>query len=1296
MTTSTRFARSPSLRVDDDDMFSSPDHLALSVNDENRFPTSSPIKGASPSPKKNRRTKVLEDITLSSPQKGRRRSMQASKSAVPYQSEQLLSPWKIRVTIEAEPEEPGFARMKSMSKTTTVPLCDPSSPPRGSAPRGRSNSTSRKSGVAIRAPGSPARRGRKTIGAEFSRLTDMDTSFLDDPKKAQSKPKRKQGTRKPRKTGGTDGATSAQDTVSQASKPDRDPDFLLPISDEGGDTSLGQDASLEAVIDNATESPELRELDFNRITVRGRGGPAKAASIMMAGNNIIEHEKPHGSGAMASGAREDEKRHVSGASAITYPTPDASVQDDMEAHGPPSDPTEDNAGFNTILESEGFSMIDLESLSSARHLVRSPDNSESRYIEPSASGKGVADLEHARSVSYPVLAPLSPLKASPSPTKISQAKNPRPTPIPSYLVPPEEGESDLSSTVPSSPPVSPTPHPTLRKSNLAARSPLRQAHTPHASAKSSPTLPSPPNQAPKAKQLVLDERAKSTPPRLGRVVRAGIALQGLLSPKARAPSLQPSPIPREIDLGKRSASTPQDRLDNLFVGFDSGTRRELRAGLRFGEELAKRQRLASPEPTSAAQDIAPEADQQVRHEVDTVRRGEPLLKRTPARDNDLSAIKTSCKNNDVLSSQNILRGQISVTPFDGNKSCGSIFFLDAEARERRWQTEREVISRQIENANTSQVIVIESDDEDETYITHAVVKAKHPSPTKSIVSEGEEDIWLAEAESAQNSSRHTAEDLFPPTEQIRQRERAREVISKPRRTLIPSPWKRGEEVDATFMTNDDASGMFWQQTGSREVISSLRGLPSNSQAQQARNRNFDIKRMIGRSSAQRQQTSANKGESREILGDASDEGPEEQSACQNEAEAWAQESDFVGKDDLDTQTCQHENDPVEEEDTGAEIDSEAASANVEATYEESSIAPGPTMVPVNFNDTTELSVQSSDQVENDTQPQSPQSSPSRSVTPRSALKGSRASLNIIHESESPAPRRVMFSRHSLCLDDSGLETSTQVHGNSLSPDVSTESDVTSRCEIRRFVPEAQQTERERESSLEITGTRELAARPTEPTSWFSKLTGWGSRPAIAPYPDPAPKEAPHQQRQQSAKAGQLGNDVQWEPTRTALTSSNVAAFHTRWTASAETPTYASDPRFPPPPETLPVSGYFSDNHYKHLHILYLKSLKPTFTRPGSVRPALRKCIGQKFYSGDGEFAWEVTKQDAETVERWMRSFEGREAKEVVEDWSDGEGKYRVIGWDEGDLCKRLFSIVAGQEIRREEKERRESERRDKR
>jgi hypothetical protein len=122
---------------------------------------------------------------------------------------------------------------------------------------------------------------------------------------------------------------------------------------------------------------------------------------------------------------------------------------------------------------------------------------------------------------------------------------------------------------------------------------------------------------------------------------------------------------------------------------------------------------------------------------------------------------------------------------------------------------------------------------------------------------------------------------------------------------------------------------------------------------------------------------------------------------------------------------------------------------------------------------------------------------------------------------------------------------------------------------------------------------------------------------------------------------------------------------------------------------MSVFGYFSDYHYKHLHILWLKSLKPTFTRPGSIRPALEKYVGKKCYSGDGEFAWEFTERDAEVVERWIRSFEGRGPKEIVRDWSDGEGRYRKIGWDEWDLCMRLFSIVVGQETRREERERKE-------
>lgn len=76
---------------------------------------------------------------------------------------------------------------------------------------------------------------------------------------------------------------------------------------------------------------------------------------------------------------------------------------------------------------------------------------------------------------------------------------------------------------------------------------------------------------------------KSETPRLGRVVTAGVALQGVLDPSR----LTPEPTQKMLD-------EKRDRLDDLFRGFSEGTRRELQAGLRLGEQLAQAQSTDEP------------------------------------------------------------------------------------------------------------------------------------------------------------------------------------------------------------------------------------------------------------------------------------------------------------------------------------------------------------------------------------------------------------------------------------------------------------------------------------------------------------------------------------------------------------------------------------------------------------------------------------------------------------------------------------------------------------------------------
>jgi hypothetical protein len=81
---------------------------------------------------------------------------------------------------------------------------------------------------------------------------------------------------------------------------------------------------------------------------------------------------------------------------------------------------------------------------------------------------------------------------------------------------------------------------------------------------------------------------------------------------------------------------------------------------------------------------------------------------------------------------------------------------------------------------------------------------------------------------------------------------------------------------------------------------------------------------------------------------------------------------------------------------------------------------------------------------------------------------------------------------------------------------------------------------------------------------------------------------------------------------------------------------------------------------------------------------LQKLVGEKFSCDEGEygyFAWEVDQDAVIVVERFMMEVEfGLEGKGHVE-W----------GWSEKDLCGRLFRIIVGEEVRREQSWRRGQE-----
>ncbi|KAL8781290.1 MAG: hypothetical protein Q9213_006065 [Squamulea squamosa] len=322
-------------------------------------------------------------------------------------------------------------------------------------------------------------------------------------------------------------------------------------------------------------------------------------------------------------------------------------------------------------------------------------------------------------------------------------------------------------------------------------------------------LPSPPP-LPKvgtAQQSVRElDKPTSGTPRLGRVVRAAIALQGVLSPaRQRHTSAALAPW---LDHSSPMSSTtsPKERLDELFNGFGPGTRRELRAGLRLGEELAKRQ---NPEtyraPQQAHEDVFaphleiryPELSDTEKYSLkvpDAVMTRSPSCSNTqlpsPARsevavDDDRMSWKfDTLQSNDV---KNRL-AKVTATAVNFAEDKPSPISQSLLAKEEKFQSEREAVSKQIQQANSSQVIVIEGSDEDET--------------SAEATYDDDGDIWQEEA---QNSGARQSTSDIPPI--ILHKE-----PKKSRRSQIPSPWMRKtQDVPSSSSARNDFD-LFWQSS----------------------------------------------------------------------------------------------------------------------------------------------------------------------------------------------------------------------------------------------------------------------------------------------------------------------------------------------------------------------------------------------------------------------------------------------------------------------------------------------------
>lgn len=793
----------------------------------------------------------LQDFFLTTPPGIRYTSSSPNKSTA--QTENQLSPWRIRVTVEAEREDmdngtpskkpPPTKRLTERTTTTTVPLkgAGDSSPSPVKKGRGRPRKSLDAPAKRNGTPKPKAAGRRKTMPVTVEEAANGASAQPASPRAGRGRPRK-----------------SYEPTVEQAEiQEDKDDacertptrprskgrrKAMTPVRFEGNSDITSVDANSVGLDEETAGSAKDFSEDLEPTLSKGRRPTRKSlektrlSEAQSEPTEDIGFKENENSSGMGDAPGDVENSNYEGASLDQHDEDmwrsmirqdsvspghgmsessnyDEQFQSEDNLVEPTTDPTDEHQEFDSILESEGFSMVSVSLLPSARQDSSSPAVSEEEEIEDEENEDEEEQEGEDENMKKPV--PAVPASRVPVRTPLSDTQ-PDSRSSESARVSAQRSSAegvDLSvSQMPSSPP--PVPN------RLQTRLPT-QKQTPSI-VFSSPALPPPlASHQPRLSPRTMDKPTDGTP-KLVRVVRAGIALQGVLSPK----NSSAKPILAQASSSASSTRSPKERLDDLFSGFGAGTRRELRAGLRLGEELAKRQQAVADkqsfEPTpeddvffreaESTYPVLPSSSVTKGYSLKLPGPGQkieyPVLSNnqlpSPARsepDDDADRMSWKADTPVKLEVPSSTKAQIDL-PLADRSTDNSAIDETMMARLAEWQQEREAVSRQIEMASASQVIVIDSDDDEDEQQEEAEDES--------------EDIWQTEAhfsDPVQEPSPERLEDLFP-----------NEVV-KPRRAKLPSPWRRNSQVvysdepvpsEDAIRSDDTApneSDSFWQPDG---------------------------------------------------------------------------------------------------------------------------------------------------------------------------------------------------------------------------------------------------------------------------------------------------------------------------------------------------------------------------------------------------------------------------------------------------------------------------------------------------
>ena len=868
----------------------SPDPLALSVTDckPDFKPSPHPVTPTRKSKLSNGNFR-LQDFYLTTPQAALLRTSSPTRSMA--ETENLLSPWRIRVRVEAERNDTHLAlkplspspvrRVGQWTRTTTVPLkgADDSTVPSGKRPRGRPRKSvdgpvkrrgtpkPRKSTTRIEAQAedddqqeqaikqaTPSNVGKNcaTEAAEFDKYELVLSDHNSEPETAPKKRGRPKGSKDMPST--TVGETrNPRKTMSPVEKPSHT--RFIPIS------SVTQMGRISRGFEQT--SPKASNQKANKLIKDTTVLPKRA--LKRKWETGEEKRLPK----QQPGPVMDDSRHTK-MDVLEQEGAQIQLKTQRENLGSQDrnlGSLNEHREFDSVMESEGFSMVSVSTLPSAKQNFEASGTEVKSLIREHDLVSHVSEGQIATRGGQPNrIFPDSPTRISAKSTTLSpegvlQKQN---VTIGDVIASdfPSEGTDQrerlaFASTISTKenippsmgpPVVSNRPRESSRPVNFRRdESPIIRAincasSTSKTIAQPLQTLSSP-----------LIDTSQNSPKNFKD--DPGFQLRGFGS-GTRRHLKDGLHLGEELDLRNSDILNIDDQkprgyssltgLNSKLSGFGAETTRELKAGLRLGEELSKRQRtiergiskethnmneessilstvknpnLLTPSESDVASQshrhgdvVYPEMSANHRQHAKEVRYPNlpPNQLLSPERSNDLteseldSEVEASLIHSDnedcmswkadtvkpsgYLATQNVPLPLPPLVNRDYDQAWAR--------REAEWQHEREAISRQIQEANQSQVIVIgsstiangskapgnnENDEHAEGFYDQALDKE-------------DSDIWQCEANNSRkltkqpnhNTSANAPELLFP------------EAQIRPRRSKLPSPWRRQSSSNIVY------------------------------------------------------------------------------------------------------------------------------------------------------------------------------------------------------------------------------------------------------------------------------------------------------------------------------------------------------------------------------------------------------------------------------------------------------------------------------------------------------------------